>query len=111
MSQQIAANWLTLDADGNLMTELKCTGRSAGPLYSETVITDGQWHRIGLVWDGSYRYLYMDGMEVAKDAAPLSSLADAYGGLYFGADSTLTPGSFFSGLIDDVRIYNRVVSP
>ena len=51
VSQQGAADWLTADAEGNLMTELKCTGRSAGPLYSETVITDGQWHRIGLVWE------------------------------------------------------------
>jgi len=33
------------------------------------------------------------------------------GGLYLGAGSTLTSGTFFSGLIDDVRIYNRVVHP
>jgi hypothetical protein len=34
VSQQAMANWLTIDADGNLMTELKCTGRSTGPLFS-----------------------------------------------------------------------------
>ena len=94
------------------MTELKGSGRpSSGPLLSEAKITDGTWHRIGLVWDGSYRYLYMDGIEVAKDPAPLSSLEDAYGGIYFGVGSTLAPGTFFSGLIDDIRIYNRAVSP
>ncbi|MBL7189708.1 MAG: hypothetical protein ISS70_25540, partial [Phycisphaerae bacterium] len=59
VSQQGAANWLAADAEGNLMTELKGTGRSAGPLSCETVITDGQWHRIGLVWDGSHRTLYV----------------------------------------------------
>jgi len=32
-------------------------------------------------------------------------------GLYIGVDKNYTPGTFFSGLIDDVRIYNRVVSP
>jgi hypothetical protein len=75
------------------------------------MITDNHWHRIALVWDGSYRHLYVDGIEVAKDAAPSSGLESAEGGLYFGAGSTLAPGDFFSGLIDDIRIYNRTISP
>ena len=113
LSQANGVNWLCMDSgEGYLMTELKASGRgAAGPLLSQTVITDGEWHRIGLVWDGSYRHLYVDGAEVATDAAPLSGLEDAYGGLYFGADSTLASDAFFSGLIDDIRIYNRVVSP
>jgi hypothetical protein len=41
----------------------------------------------------------------------LSNLEDTYGDLFFGAGSTLAPGTFFSGLIDDIRIYNRAVSP
>ncbi|MHC4172226.1 MAG: hypothetical protein ACYTBX_09230 [Planctomycetota bacterium] len=28
-----------------------------------------------------------------------------------GAGNALEPGSFFSGLIDDVRIYDRAVTP
>ncbi len=93
------------------MTELTNSGRSGGPMLSQTNITDSEWHRIGLVWDGSHRHLYVDGAEVANDAAPLSSLEGAEGGLYFGVGSTLAPGTFFSGLIDDVRIYNRAVKP
>ncbi|MBL7185753.1 MAG: PD40 domain-containing protein [Phycisphaerae bacterium] len=106
--------WLCADpTDGRLMTGLlPPPGRSQPmPLGSEHVITDGQWHHVGFVWDGSYRHLYVDGTEVAKDAATLSDLESADGGLHFGAGSTLTPGTFFSGLIDDVRIYNRAVSP
>jgi hypothetical protein len=109
ISQQSMANWLTLDAEGNLMTELKCTGRAAGHLYSETVITDGQWHRIGLVWDGSYRTLCVDGVAVAEDIQP--GLESSQMGLYIGVDKNFTPGTFFSGLIDDVRIYNRAITP
>jgi hypothetical protein len=112
LSQADGANWLCTDVEGNLMTELTNSGRSsAGPMLSQAIITDGNWHRIGFVWDGSCRHLYVDGLEVAKDAAPLSSLESAEDGLYFGTGSALAPGTFFSGLIDDVRIYNRAVSP
>jgi hypothetical protein len=74
-------------------------------------LTTSKWHRIGLVRDGSYRHLYVDGVEVVKDDAPLSGLEGAGGGLYLGAGSGLEPGTFWAGLIDDVRIYNRAVKP
>jgi len=109
ISQQSMANWLATDGEGNLMTELKSSDQLAGPLHSETVITDGQWHRIGLVWDGSHRKLYVDGVVVAEDTQ--SGLEGSQMGLYLGVDKNYAPGTFFSGLIDDVRIYNRAVSP
>ncbi len=109
ISQQAGVNWLAADAEGKLMTELKSSDQLAGPLLSETVITDGQWHRIGLVWDGSHRKLCVDGVAVAEDAQP--GLEGSQMGLYIGVDKNYAPGTFFSGLIDDVRIYNRVVSP
>jgi hypothetical protein len=108
-SQQAMANWLATDTEGKLMTELKCTGRSAGPLYSETVITDGQWHSIGLVWDGSHRTLYIDGVAVAEDTQ--HGLVGSQLGLYIGTGKAMEPGTYFSGLIDDVRIYNRAIHP
>jgi hypothetical protein len=46
---------------------------------------------------------------VARDTA--ETLESASGGLYIGTASALEPGGFFSGLIDDVRIYNRAVIP
>jgi len=111
LSQADGVDWLRADStEGNLMTDLK-SGRSSAPLLSQTRITDGDWHRIGFVWDGLYRLLYVDGIAVAVDAAPLSGMGTAVGGLYFGVGSTLTPGTFCSGLIDDVRIYNRAVTP
>jgi sialidase-1 len=86
------------------MTRLKATRRSAGPLYSETVITDGQWHRIGLVWDGSHRTLYVDDILVAEDTQ--NGLASSKSGLYIGCGKGKESNTFFSGLIDDIRIYN-----
>jgi len=79
------------------------------PTSRPTVITDGTWHRVGFVWDGSKRTLYVDDVEVGSNTQ--SSLAASAGSLYIGADSTLAPGSFWSGVIDHVRIYNRAVKP
>jgi len=109
ISQQFASNWLATDAEGNLITELKGHGRPTGPLFSETVITDGQWHRIGLSWDGSYTMLHVDGVMVAEDVQ--DGLESSEMGLNIGTGKMTQPGTYFSGTIDDVRIYNRVVSP
>jgi hypothetical protein len=104
--------WLGCDmSDGKLMTGLVTNplGRfKPEPLVSQVVITDNQWHHIGFVWDGSYRYLYLDGTEVAKDTRTLTqALMYSVGGLYIGARKDLDATSYFSGLIDDIRIFNK----
>ena len=111
ISQTGGANWLCADpSEGKLMTDLKATDQGQA-LICQSVITDGQWHQVGLVWDGSKRKLYVDGVEVAKDKDTQSSLTGSQGGLYFGAGKNLEPGSFWFGLIDDIRIYDRAVTP
>jgi L-ascorbate metabolism protein UlaG (beta-lactamase superfamily)/N-acetylneuraminic acid mutarotase len=120
ISQIGGANWLSADSpEGKLMTDLSApAGRfPPQPLTSQSVITDGDWHRVGLVWDGTSRILYVDDVEVAKDTQP--GLAGSTGGLYIGAGKNLEAGSFplgdasrhWSGLIDDVRIYGRAIVP
>jgi hypothetical protein len=112
LSQVGGANWLGLDQAGNLFTDLKGQGRWAGQsLHSNTSITDGQWHRVGLVWDFLYRSLYVDDQLVAADVASQDNFSSATGGLCLGAQSTPAAGTFWSGMMDDVRIYNRVVAP
>jgi hypothetical protein len=78
-------------------------------LASAVVITDGAWHRVGLVCDGSDRLLYVDGIEVIRDKAGV--VAGSKGGLAIGGPANPAPGAFWSGLIDDVRVYNRAVKP
>jgi hypothetical protein len=108
-SQAGASDWLGADTtNGSLMTELKFLFKPSRPLQSQTVITDGNWHRIGLVWDGSNRILYVDDVQVASDTYDEGRI---YGGLQIGAGKNLEAGTFFSGLIDDVRIYNRALTP
>jgi len=100
--------WLgAAPSEGTLMTTLMSPQPALG---SNTVITDGQWHRVGLVWDGARRHLYADGAEVARDASTVWALPSQECPV-IGCGSQHTAGTFWLGLIDDVRIYNRVVQP
>ncbi len=105
--------WLGTDAGtGALRTNLVDISRNPAPLVSDAVVVDGDWHLVRLVWDGSYRHLYVDGHEVAADSArKLSALKSSVAGFHIGAGKDLEPGSFWSGLIDDIRIYDRAVMP
>jgi len=104
------STWLGANpSDGSLMTGL--SDIYFGPLESESVITDGQWHHIGLVYDitALKRRLYVDGTEVAVDSGYVVGLScDA--GLYIGAGQALDATTFFSGLMDDIRIYDVALS-
>jgi hypothetical protein len=102
--------WLGTDpSEGKLVTMLM--DPQFGPLESESVIIDSEWHHVGLVYnlDEFHRYLYVDGIEVAKDTSIVGGVG-SNGGLYIGAGKALGEGSFFLGLIDDVRIYKVALS-
>jgi hypothetical protein len=102
--------WLSIDpAEGKLM--IGFSEVYFGALVSETVVTSGQWHHVGLVYDMDklHRLLYVDGVTVAEDTTFVAGMLSD-GGLYIGASKDLDAGTFFSGLIDDVRIYNQALT-
>ena len=111
-------NWLMANpTTGCLMTELTClhVNYVRGPyLVSFAQITDGQWHHVGLVWDlFGTRVLYVDGVEVAKDTLQEGTMFHGEeGGINIGFQASVMhrPG-YWSGLIDDVRIYDKALTP
>ncbi|OHB63875.1 MAG: hypothetical protein A2Y76_14860 [Planctomycetes bacterium RBG_13_60_9] len=64
---------------------------------------------MGFVRDGADRILYVDDVEVAR--AAVAALEGSTGGLHIGAGKGLEPGTFWSGLIDDIRLYDRAMKP
>jgi hypothetical protein len=67
---------------------------------------------ISQCFQGSYsdeKNLYIDGTKVAADADFVGGVQTT-GDLYIGAGQALDGTSFFSGLIDDIRIYNQALS-
>jgi len=107
---QSGGTWLgTNPSDGKLISRF--SDESFGALFSDSVITDFQWHHVGLVYDmdSLHRLLYVDGVLVAEDATAVSGMPSD-GGLYIGASKDLEAGTFFSGMIDDIRIYNQALT-
>jgi len=102
--------WIGADPSyGRLMTRLMHPPFS--PLISDAVITDGQWHHVGLMFDLErlHRYLYVDGVKVAEDSDLVGGVA-LDGDLFIGVGEGINKATLWSGLIDDVRIYNAALS-
>ena len=77
-----------------------------------TLVNDGKWHHIAFTLDGFQAVLYVDG--VVEKAAPYPSKsitwADQEEHEVSGIDMGVGPvciGESYSGLIDEVRIFNR----
>ncbi len=78
-----------------------------GHVQSVRTVNDGSWHLIAIVLSGTNLSFYVDGaFDVTRtSAAPLSTTNTGV----IGRESD-SSGSYFNGLLDDVRVYNRALS-
>ena len=67
----------------------------------------GQWSHLAVVFNGSQVQFYMNGA-LASTAALAASIRHAATRCYLGAD--VSADQFFSGSLDDVRLYNRALT-
>ena len=88
-----------LDTNGKLNFDYPT---QKGPTGSIT-ISDGNWHYIVAVKDGSNRLLYVDGK--SDGSGSLGAMNSSTNTLYIGR-ATYNNSNYTNGLIDDVRIYN-----
>jgi hypothetical protein len=69
---------------------------------------DSLLHHIAYVASGTSAWIYLDGNLLATGAITAGLLTSNVGALYLGArDETLSPTAFFSGTMNDLRIYNK----
>lgn len=92
-------------------------GQGRWSLTSKSSVSDGKWHLIATTWDGSRVLLYVDGIDDVDNRDPIN-----YGSrwsapltandkpLVIGGVGPRYPFSFFSGLIDEVMIFNRALT-
>jgi hypothetical protein len=101
-------SWRSSRASLNNFMEAAVGGTTGNYTYGVTPVDDGQWHHVGWVYDGTMNYLYVDGEVDATEASTGQITVSSYP-LYIGDNSQAT-GRFWTGLIDDVQIYNRALS-
>jgi hypothetical protein len=97
-----ADNQYRLDVEsGQLKFALQGVGSITAPLP-----TTGAWHYVAGTYDGSQLSIYVDGA-LANSAAATGAIATTTDNLYVGTKAAGTAGTFFHGVIDDVRVYSR----
>jgi Concanavalin A-like lectin/glucanases superfamily/PKD domain len=92
------------------------TGRPTGQAYvggqrdarGPSAIPTGAWTHLATTYDGATVRLYVDGSEVRALAAA-GTMTVSTGPLKLGGNAVW--GEWFAGLMDDVRLYDRALSP
>ena len=93
---------ISLDESGVLRVDV-----GGGYVLGKTFLTDDLWHHITVASDGTVTdniVLYVDGIAETNGDDFVSQVINTQGG------GTLKIGNSFIGLIDDARIYNRVLN-
>jgi hypothetical protein len=98
-------SWRSSRAGMNNFMEAAVGGTTGNYTYGVTPVDDGEWHHVGWVYDGTMNYLYVDGEIDATEESTGEITVSSYP-LYIGDNSQAT-GRFWTGLIDDVIIFNR----
>jgi hypothetical protein len=78
-------------------------------VYAGKTLANGAWHHIALVADDQTLIRYFDGQP--NPAAPVGTIDYGADDLTIGCDIDYGSPTFeFSGIVDDIRIYNRLLS-
>jgi hypothetical protein len=80
----------------------------AREVRGDRTLPRGVWTHVAATYDGSAMRVYVDGVEVGVDWRT-GLIATSTGPLRIGGNSS-SVNEFFSGLIDEVRIYNRALT-
>ena len=99
--------WLTANTTGVPSFYIVSTN-----LTGTTALGLNQWYLVTGTFTNGERKLYVNGVQVASDTGGGATVVSNYGGTTCQIGSVKdTGGRYMNGKIDDVRIYNRVLSP
>jgi len=88
-------------------------GLATNNLYSTQTITNGQWYHIVATFDSSSitQKIYIDGVQNATQTTTGTMTANSNTLKIGYSQGTGDSSNYFNGNIDDVRVYNRALSP
>ncbi|MBE0544962.1 MAG: immunoglobulin domain-containing protein [Verrucomicrobia bacterium] len=82
---------------------------SDGPVSASSV-NDGNWHQVvGVYRSGVNKVIYVDGVVEATNSAPVVEGNTA--AFLIGGISGSGPAGLFTGLVDEVQVYNHALNP
>ncbi len=73
-------------------------------------LTTGEWTHVVLVFDGSHTAAWVDGVLYSLNLTHAPAFDPSWG-VWIGADAEPDPEVFLTGRIDELYIYDRVLSP
>src|SRR5262249_34522899 len=82
-------------------------GASLYKLSNGSRVDDGAWHHLAATFDGTATTLDVEGVAVSLSYAQGNSNAD---NSRLAIGSFAYPSFFFTGIIDEVRVYNRALT-
>ncbi len=87
-------------------------GISTTEVHSEAILVEGQWHHAAITFEaGEFLRMYVDGTMVSEsDAAATVSIFDNNTPMRIGTDFNDEAKRFFDGIIDEVAVFNRVLT-
>ena len=94
------------DPGGQIRTGVTTATMGRQVFNSGSGLTDGNWHQLAMTYDGSNLKSFIDGVQTASNpvSGNLSGTAGEIG-------RYLSNSYVANGIIDEVRIYNRALSP
>ena len=105
------AKWSTA---GSFSFEISNETRRQYITTSATNASDGNWHHLTAVWEGAgpgkYIRFYVDGIQRGSAPQTLNPVSTLYK-LTMGKDPANNAYYLTDGTIDDVRVYNRALTP
>ncbi|MCA9467726.1 MAG: DUF4347 domain-containing protein, partial [Nitrospira sp.] len=86
-------------------------------VHTNVTVNDGTWHQVAVTNGTSGNILYIDGVQATVTYTAGNSATDRFfddvtgeDTLFIGRDQRSGGSLFFNGTIDDVRVYNRVLT-
>jgi len=82
-----------------------------GAAQTTIIASDDKWHHAAGVWDGSYLYIYLDGLEAAKSAWTYAPAYIETHNVIIGCRNIGSGNDrFYNKYLDDIAVFSRALS-
>ena len=88
---------------------LKAGGSTTTLISGNDALSIGPWIHVAMIYDGAEMVIYADGVEVGS--ATKTGVIDADASVPAAIGNQPQNGKSFDGILDEVRIYNRALTP